>query len=99
MLTLWSGLVLGGIYAMVALGLMISMLPSGALNLAQGAVVVTGTYLTYDFLAVHHLGLAECLVLNVLVGTALGAACELLCVRPLVRRHVRRQENELVTIV
>jgi branched-chain amino acid transport system permease protein len=99
LLTIWSGLVLGGIYCIVAVGLTIGMLPSGTLNLAQGAIVVTGTYVTYSFLAVHDVAIVACIAINLVVGAALGAACELLCVRPLMRRQLRGQENELVTVV
>jgi branched-chain amino acid transport system permease protein len=99
LVTIWSGLILGAIYALVALGLTTSMLPSGILNLAQGAIVVTGTYLTYSFLSVH-LNLLTCAALNFVIGAALGAACEAVCVRPLLRaRTTSTHQNELVTTV
>jgi branched-chain amino acid transport system permease protein len=100
LLTIWSGLVLGAVYALVALGFAVSMLPSGIFNFAQGAIVVTGIYLTYSVLGTHHLGLAPLLVVNTLVGVALGVVCEVLCVRPL-RRGARAagQQNELITTV
>ena len=85
LLTLWTGLVLGAVYATVALGFSMSMLPSGVFNFAQGAIVVTGTYLTYTFLAVSGLDLLVVVALNAIAGVALGVLCEVVCVRPLRR--------------
>ena len=100
LLTLWSGLALGAVYATVALGFTMSMLPSGVFNFAQGAVVVTGTYLTYTFLADLGLGLVALIGANAVVGLALGALCEVVCVRPLRRGgHGLVQHNELLTTI
>ena len=55
-ITIWSGLVLGSIYALVATGFTISMLPTGVFNFAQGAIVVAGAFLSYQFLSVSNLG-------------------------------------------
>jgi branched-chain amino acid transport system permease protein len=98
--TLWAGLVLGGVYVLVALGFSISMVPSGVFNFAQAAIVVVGTYLTYTFLDRNGLGLVPLLVVGPLIGASLGVACELLCVRSLRRGSAEsRQRNELVTTV
>ena len=98
--TIWAGLVLGGIYVLVALGFSMSMLPSGVFNFAQAAIVVVGTYLAYDFLDANGLGIVPLLLLGPLIGAALGITCELLCVRPLRRGTTEHQHRtELVTTV
>jgi branched-chain amino acid transport system permease protein len=100
LVTVWSGLVLGAIYALVALGINISMLPSGLYNFAQGAIIVAGVYLTYSVLAVHHLGLLPLFLLNALAGVAVGVVCEIVCLRPLRRRAARAgQRNDLISTV
>lgn len=100
LLTLWTGLVLGAVYATVALGFSMSMLPSGVFNFAQGAIVVAGTYLTYTFLAVSGLDLLVVVALNAMAGVALGVFCEVVCVRPLRRgAGAPAQRNELLTTI
>jgi branched-chain amino acid transport system permease protein len=99
-LTLWSGITLGSMYALVSLGFTLSYLPSGVFNFAQGAVVVGGTFLAYQFLAVNGWAILPSLALTLLIGTGLGIACELLAVRPLRwRQRAGSQNNELVTTV
>lgn len=100
LLTIWSGLALGAVYATVALGLTISMLPSAIFNFAQGAIVVTGIYLTYSILATEHLGLVALLALNTSIGMTLGVICEVVCVRALRgRARTPGQRNEMVTTI
>jgi branched-chain amino acid transport system permease protein len=98
--TIWSGLTLGAVYALVSLGFTLSMLPSGVFNFAQGAIVVGGTYLVYMLLHSAGIALVPALLLNLLMGMGLGLACELLTVRPLrIGGRVGGQQNELVTTV
>jgi branched-chain amino acid transport system permease protein len=97
--TIWSGLTLGAVYVLVALGFTLSLLPSGVFNFAQGAIVGAGTYLTYQWL---HSGmpLLPAIMLNLVIGVALGVLCELIAIRPLRwGRAVSRQQTELVTTV
>jgi branched-chain amino acid transport system permease protein len=82
-ITIWSGVVQGAVFALVAAGFTVSLLPSGVLNFAQGGLTVAGGYLGYLWMT--KLGLPEgvALVLNLFTGMALGAASELITVRPL----------------
>jgi branched-chain amino acid transport system permease protein len=98
--TIWSGLTLGAVYALVSLGFTLSLLPSGIFNFAQGAIVVGGTYLVYMLLHSAGFALIPALLLNLLMGMALGVACEVLTVRPLrLGGRGGGQQNELVTTV
>jgi branched-chain amino acid transport system permease protein len=97
--TIWSGLTLGAIYVMIALGFTLSLLPSGVFNFAQGAIVGMGTYLTYQWLR-HGLPWEAAALLNLVIGIGLGLACELIAIRPLrFGRATGRQQTELVTTV
>lgn len=82
-ITLWSGLTEGAIFALVAAGFQLSLIPSGVFNFAQGAIVVGGTFLTYLWLESIGMPFVAALALNLLCGIALGALAELVSVRPL----------------
>ena len=87
-LTIWSGLTLGAVYAMVALGSRSACCPSGVFNFAQGAIVVAGTFLAYQLLRQSTgLALIPALLVNLRDRDGLGIACELLAVRPLRSRR------------
>ena len=95
-----GGLVLGSVYALVSVGLVLSLLPSGAFNFAQGAIFAGGMYTAYLWL--HTLGLPEvvALLLNILLGAAVGVACEVICIRPLRWRPSGASgHTELITTV
>jgi branched-chain amino acid transport system permease protein len=97
--TIWSGLTLGAIYVIIALGFTLSLLPSGVFNFAQGAVVGMGAYLTYQWFK-DGLPWEVAALLNVVAGIGLGLACELIAIRPLkLGRATPGQQTELVTTV
>jgi branched-chain amino acid transport system permease protein len=98
-LVIYSGLTLGGIYALVAAGFTLAFLPTGVFNFAQGAIVVGGSFLAYQWLAQNHLPIAGALALNSVVGAALGAVCELVTVRPLTWRRTDIGSNAIITTV
>jgi branched-chain amino acid transport system permease protein len=96
-ITIWSGLTEGALYAIVATGFTLGLLPSGVFNFAQGGLVVAGTYLAYFFFKTLGLPLVPTIVLNLLCGVVLGVICELATIRPVAKR--RGQHLELVTTV
>lgn len=97
-ITIWTGLVLGSIYALVASGFTIAMVPTGVFNFAQGAIVVGGTFVAYQLLAVSGVPAGWALVLTAVAGAAAGLLCEVLAVRPL--RWARGSvDNAIVTTV
>jgi branched-chain amino acid transport system permease protein len=99
-IVIWSGLVLGAVYALVATGFTLTLLPTGVFNFAQGALVIGGSYMAYQWLTVSGVAEIPALLLNAFFGALGGLACELLAVRPL-RIGGRRLTgtSELVTTV
>ena len=79
-----TGLSLGMIYALVAIGFVIIVKCSNAFNIAQGHFVLIGGYLGYTFLVVFHLPLWAALILAIGAAALLGLAIERLAVRPLI---------------
>ncbi|MEA2208783.1 MAG: branched-chain amino acid transport system permease protein [Solirubrobacteraceae bacterium] len=96
-ITIWSGLTEGALYAIVATGFTLGLLPSGVFNFAQGGLVVAGTYLAFFFFKTVGLPLVPVIVLLLVSGAIMGAICELTTIRPLARR--RGSHAELVTTV
>ncbi|HTY81545.1 MAG TPA: branched-chain amino acid ABC transporter permease [Dehalococcoidales bacterium] len=83
-----SGIGLGMIYALIALGFVIILKCSKAFNIAQGQFVMLGGYLGYTFILVFHLPAWAALAGAIAIGIVLGLAIERLALRPLVGQSV-----------
>jgi branched-chain amino acid transport system permease protein len=83
-----SGLSLGMVYALIAIGFVIILKCSNAFNLAQGQFVMLGGYLGYTFLVVMHLPLWASVICAILVATLTGLIIERLALRPLIGKPV-----------
>ena len=79
-----SGLVVGGIYALIGLGFVIVFSVTRIVNFAQGEFVMLGALLMVTWQA-RGLGTPAAFVLNVLGVAAVGAVHERVAVRPLRR--------------
>ena len=79
-----SGVSLGMVYALVALGFVIILKCSRAFNIAQGHFVMIGGYLGYTFLVTFNLPIWASLVLAIVVAIVMGLLIERLTLRPLV---------------
>jgi len=75
LMTLATGILVGGIYALVALGWVLIYKCSGVLNLAMGELTIIGAYVTYSF---YQWGIPFILAVffTLLVGIALGFLTE-----------------------
>jgi branched-chain amino acid transport system permease protein len=79
-----SGVTLGMVYALVALGFVIILKCSRAFNIAQGHFVMIGGYLGYTFLVTFNLPIWASLLLAILVAIMMGLLIERFTLRPLV---------------
>lgn len=85
---LLSGIALGGIYALVALGFVVIYKASGAFNFAQGGFVTLGAYMVYQFGTDWGLPFWLALVLVMIAMAAVGMFLERLVIRPMVGKPV-----------
>ncbi|MCD6305448.1 MAG: branched-chain amino acid ABC transporter permease [Deltaproteobacteria bacterium] len=74
-MTLTTGIMVGGIYALVALGWVLIYKCSGVLNLAMGELTIIGAYVSYTF---HSIGIpfVPAVLLTLVVGIILGVLTE-----------------------
>lgn len=79
-----SGVALGGIYALVALGFVIIYKASGAFNFAQGAFVTLGAYLVYQFGTDWGMPFWPALILVMVIMAAVGMLLERVVIRPMI---------------
>jgi branched-chain amino acid transport system permease protein len=75
LMTLITGILVGGIYALVALGWVLIYKCSGVLNLAMGELTLIGAYVTYTFYAIG-IPFIIAVFLTLLVGIVLGFLTE-----------------------
>ena len=85
---LFSGLMVGAIYGLVALGLNIVFNATGAVNFAQGEFAMLGGMLGASILSATGLPLALVVVLTIAAVTAVGVLMERLIIRPIVHADV-----------
>jgi branched-chain amino acid transport system permease protein len=83
-----TGLSLGMVYALVALGFVIILKCSNAFNIAQGHFVMLGGYLGYTFLVILNLDLWLSIILAICTAVIMGLVIERLALRPLVGQPV-----------
>ncbi|HVI23777.1 MAG TPA: branched-chain amino acid ABC transporter permease, partial [Myxococcales bacterium] len=79
-----NGLVVGSIYALVALGFVIIYKSSGILNFAQGEFLLLGGYFFLAMVDTGHVPLVWALVLTIGFSVLLGLAMERLILRPMI---------------
>ncbi|MCU0603621.1 MAG: branched-chain amino acid ABC transporter permease, partial [Desulfobacterales bacterium] len=75
LMTLTTGIMVGGIYALVALGWVLIYKCSGVLNLAMGEMTLIGAYVTLSF---HAMGVPFLisLLFSLIIGFILGILTE-----------------------
>jgi branched-subunit amino acid ABC-type transport system permease component len=81
-----TGLTLGAMYALAAMGLSLVWGALGMLNMAHGALMTVGAYLCYSAIVQLGLPLVFGLPAALIGGAIFGAAIYLLCTRFLIRR-------------
>lgn len=80
----FSGVALGGKYALIALGFSIVFKATGVINFAQASLVLIGAYLTFNFHQTWELNFYLALLMAMGVGALIGITVEALVLRRLV---------------
>ena len=94
MTTVWAGLSVGAVYALVALGYNIVYIGSGVLNFAQANLMVLGVFLAYWGLVQVGWPIVPIFVVAVVIVALASMTEERLAIRP-----VREIQGQLVTMV
>ncbi|MEW8979342.1 MAG: branched-chain amino acid ABC transporter permease [Symbiobacterium sp.] len=79
-----NGIVVGALYALVALGFVLIYKASGVLNLAQGELVLLGAYIGLTFTTELQIPFALALLLTIVVSALVGVAIERAVLRPFI---------------
>src|SRR5579864_3272393 len=80
-----SGLTIGAIYALVAVGYNVVYAATQVFNLAQGMLVMVGVLMTYEFREVMGWPTVPSIAAAVVVAGLINVAIERVCVAPLSR--------------
>jgi len=78
-----TGLALGMMYALIAIGFVIIFKCSGAFNIAQGQIVMIGAYLGYTFIVPFGFPVWLAIIAAIAVAVVLGLVIERTTLRPL----------------
>ncbi len=81
-----SGLGLGSMYGLMALGFYVTYAVSGTVNFAQGSSMMLGAVLTYSLAQTLGWPMGAAIALALLLCALYGLLVELLAVRPFVKR-------------
>jgi branched-chain amino acid transport system permease protein len=92
--TIWTGLSVGAVYALVALGYNIVYLASGALNFANASLIMLGTFISYWALTTEHLPFLAAVLISAAVVTVVAIVQEQVGIRP-----VKSMDGLLVTTI
>jgi branched-chain amino acid transport system permease protein len=79
-----SGVAVGGVYAVVGLGLVLIFKSTGVLNIAQGAIVMMMAFITFGLSVQLGVPFYLAVPLTVVMGMILGIIIERLCLRPMI---------------
>jgi branched-chain amino acid transport system permease protein len=90
------GLLAGGVYALMASGLTLAFGVMKVINVAQGAMIVTGAFLSYTLFTKLHIDPFVSIVLLTPLMFAIGVTFQLVFIRPL-RSDEREELSLLVT--
>jgi branched-chain amino acid transport system permease protein len=83
-----NGIVVGSIYALVALGFVIIYKSTSVLNFAQGEFLLLGAYISLLLLTRYHVPLYATVLLTLAFAVVLGLAIERLILRPMIGEPV-----------
>jgi len=79
-----TGIMMGGVYGLMAVGIILIVKSTGVFNFAHGAIVVFGAFIFWSFLVQMGLPFWVCVILLFLWAIVLGFLVERLVLRPLI---------------
>jgi branched-chain amino acid transport system permease protein len=83
-----NGIVIGSIYALVALGFVVIYKASGVLNFAQGEFLMLGAYVCVAIVTQAHVPFVPAVLLTLVFSVVLGLALERVLLRPMIGEPV-----------
>jgi branched-chain amino acid transport system permease protein len=83
-----NGLVVGSVYALVALGFVIIYKSTSVLNFAQGEFLLLGAYISLALMTHYHVPFYAAVALTLAFAVVLGLAIERLILRPMIGEPV-----------
>jgi len=92
--TLWAGLAIGAVYAIVAIAYNVVFVATRILNFAQAYILMIGTFIAVEMASRLHVPLPVAVIICAVAGALIGAIEEIVAVRRLVNTGAH---TELVT--
>ena len=83
-----SGVAIGSIYALVALGFVLIYKSTDVLNMAQGEMLMIGAWISYSLIADYRIPFVPAFLLTLAFSAVLGLAVERAALRPLIGQPV-----------
>lgn len=83
-----SGVIVGSIYGLIALGFVLIYKASDVVNFAQGELMMLGAYLCYYIITTYAVPFVPAFLITLLFSAVLGILIELLILRPMLGKHV-----------
>lgn len=83
-----NGIVVGALYALIALGFVLIFKASGVINLAQGDLVLLGAYIGLMLSQTFKVPFIPALLLSILLSAGVGVAVERVVLRPFIGEPV-----------
>jgi branched-chain amino acid transport system permease protein len=83
-----SGIIVGSIYGLIALGFVLIYKATDVVNFAQGELMMLGAYMCYYVITVHHVPFAPAFLITLVFSALMGVLIELLILRPMIGKHV-----------
>ncbi len=83
-----TGVMVGSIYSLVALGFVLIYKSSGIINVAQGQMLMVGAYVAWSLMVGLHFPVPVALLLTIVIAMLLGVLIERLALRPLIGQPI-----------
>jgi len=83
-----SGVIVGSIYGLIALGFVLIYKATDVVNFAQGELMMIGAYFCYYLIITYHVPFIPAFLMTLLFSALLGILIEFLILRPMIGKHV-----------